>query len=190
MTLRKKATIPLYLSCDSSYLVGNKEYCGIWYYTVESDEVKLLKSTDCGSLCGVFSEGKGNYSISELARVAAYAAANGDQKVISYFGLNTEKQHWYDNKEDMMKYYQARIQSWLENKLSGRRVQAQKELEDRLTREISNITGIRADRLEAAAEAITIDTLEALNKKVAALLDAAVERTKGNGRATVKPQDL
>lgn len=34
------------------------------------------------------------------------------------------------------------------------------------------------------------DALGALNCKVYALLDAAVERTKGNKRSTVKPQDL
>lgn len=34
------------------------------------------------------------------------------------------------------------------------------------------------------------DTLGALNEKVAALLDAAVDRCKGNKRSTVKPQDL
>ena len=34
------------------------------------------------------------------------------------------------------------------------------------------------------------DAVEALNKKVEALLDAAVERTKANKRSTVKPQDL
>ncbi len=34
------------------------------------------------------------------------------------------------------------------------------------------------------------DTLPALSEKVYALLNAAVERTKGNKRSTVKPQDL
>jgi hypothetical protein len=34
------------------------------------------------------------------------------------------------------------------------------------------------------------DALEALNCKLACMLDAAVERTKGNKRSTVKPQDL
>jgi len=34
------------------------------------------------------------------------------------------------------------------------------------------------------------DTLDALSDKVCALLDGAIARTKGNGRATVKPQDL
>ncbi|MHC4872582.1 MAG: hypothetical protein ACYTFY_12130 [Planctomycetota bacterium] len=34
------------------------------------------------------------------------------------------------------------------------------------------------------------DALAALNCKVYCLLDAAIERTKGNKRSTVKPQDL
>jgi histone H3/H4 len=34
------------------------------------------------------------------------------------------------------------------------------------------------------------ETLEALNDKIYALLDAAIARTEGNGRKTVKPQDL
>ncbi|MFH0910069.1 MAG: hypothetical protein V1918_00955 [Planctomycetota bacterium] len=34
------------------------------------------------------------------------------------------------------------------------------------------------------------DSLGALNGKVYSLLDAAIERTKANKRATVKPQDL
>ena len=34
------------------------------------------------------------------------------------------------------------------------------------------------------------DAAVALNDKVVALLDAAVVRTKGNKRSTVKPQDL
>jgi phosphohistidine swiveling domain-containing protein len=34
------------------------------------------------------------------------------------------------------------------------------------------------------------DAVEALNKKVACMLDSAVERTKANKRSTVKPQDL
>ncbi len=34
------------------------------------------------------------------------------------------------------------------------------------------------------------DALEALNCRVACLLDAAVGRTKANKRSTVKPQDL
>jgi hypothetical protein len=34
------------------------------------------------------------------------------------------------------------------------------------------------------------DALGALNDKIYALLDAAVERTQGNKRSTVKPQDL
>jgi len=34
------------------------------------------------------------------------------------------------------------------------------------------------------------ETISALNAKVCELLDAAVERTKANGRSTVKPQDL
>jgi len=34
------------------------------------------------------------------------------------------------------------------------------------------------------------DALAALNEKLAGLLDAAVERTKGNKRSTVKAQDL
>jgi len=34
------------------------------------------------------------------------------------------------------------------------------------------------------------DLLEALNKKVYALLEDAVIRCKGNKRATVKPQDI
>lgn len=34
------------------------------------------------------------------------------------------------------------------------------------------------------------ELLEALNKKVAALLDEAVTRCKGNKRSTVKPQDI
>jgi len=34
------------------------------------------------------------------------------------------------------------------------------------------------------------DALEALNGKVACLLDEAAERTKANKRSTVKPQDL
>ena len=34
------------------------------------------------------------------------------------------------------------------------------------------------------------DTLDALNKKVEELLDAAAKRCKGNGRATVRPDDL
>ena len=34
------------------------------------------------------------------------------------------------------------------------------------------------------------ETMEALSNKVSALLDAAIERTKANGRSTVKPQDL
>jgi hypothetical protein len=34
------------------------------------------------------------------------------------------------------------------------------------------------------------ETLEALNDKIYAMLDAAIKRTEGNGRKTVKPQDL
>ncbi len=34
------------------------------------------------------------------------------------------------------------------------------------------------------------ELLEALNKKVYALLDEAVARCKGNKRSTVKPQDI
>lgn len=34
------------------------------------------------------------------------------------------------------------------------------------------------------------DAIAALNEKVYALLDAAVERTQANRRSTVKPQDL
>ena len=34
------------------------------------------------------------------------------------------------------------------------------------------------------------DTLAAVSDKVYAMLDAAVERTKANKRATVRPQDL
>ena len=34
------------------------------------------------------------------------------------------------------------------------------------------------------------DTIEAVSEKVYALLDAAGDRTKGNKRATVRPQDL
>ena len=34
------------------------------------------------------------------------------------------------------------------------------------------------------------DALEALNCKVACMLDKATDRTKGNKRATVKPYDL
>ena len=34
------------------------------------------------------------------------------------------------------------------------------------------------------------DSLEAINAKVCALLDAAAERTMANRRSTVKPQDL
>ncbi len=34
------------------------------------------------------------------------------------------------------------------------------------------------------------DAVDALNKKIAALLDEAVSRVKSNGRATVKPYDL
>jgi hypothetical protein len=34
------------------------------------------------------------------------------------------------------------------------------------------------------------DALAALNCKIACILNAAVERTKGNKRSTVKPQDL
>ncbi len=34
------------------------------------------------------------------------------------------------------------------------------------------------------------DLLDALNKKVQALLDDAVTRCKGNKRTTVKPQDI
>ncbi len=34
------------------------------------------------------------------------------------------------------------------------------------------------------------DAVDALNKKVACLLDKAVERVKSNSRATVKPYDL
>lgn len=34
------------------------------------------------------------------------------------------------------------------------------------------------------------ELIGALNKKLMMMLDAAVERTKANGRATVKPQDV
>lgn len=34
------------------------------------------------------------------------------------------------------------------------------------------------------------DAIAALNEKVYALLDAAIERTEANRRSTVKPQDL
>ncbi len=34
------------------------------------------------------------------------------------------------------------------------------------------------------------ETLEALNKKIYAVLDEAIKRTEDNGRKTVKPQDL
>lgn len=34
------------------------------------------------------------------------------------------------------------------------------------------------------------ETLDALNEKIYAMLDAAVKRTEDNGRKTVKPQDL
>lgn len=34
------------------------------------------------------------------------------------------------------------------------------------------------------------DAVSALNEKVYALLDAAIERTEANRRSTVKPQDL
>jgi len=34
------------------------------------------------------------------------------------------------------------------------------------------------------------DSLEAINKKIYALLDEAAERTTANRRSTVKPQDL
>jgi predicted transcriptional regulator len=34
------------------------------------------------------------------------------------------------------------------------------------------------------------DSLGALNESIHSLLDAAVKRTKGNRRSTVKPQDL
>lgn len=34
------------------------------------------------------------------------------------------------------------------------------------------------------------DALDALSKKVEEILDAAVARTQGNKRSTVKPQDL
>ena len=34
------------------------------------------------------------------------------------------------------------------------------------------------------------ETIQALSDKVVALLDAAIARTKANGRSTVKPQDL
>ncbi len=34
------------------------------------------------------------------------------------------------------------------------------------------------------------ETLDALNCKIYAMLDEAIKRTEGNGRKTVKPQDL
>ena len=34
------------------------------------------------------------------------------------------------------------------------------------------------------------DAIDEINKKIAAMLDAATSRVKANGRATVKPYDL
>jgi len=44
--------------------------------------------------------------------------------------------------------------------------------------------------IKGAGAMMSGEMLGALNCKVAAMLDAAIERAKANKRATVKPQDL
>ena len=52
------------------------------------------------------------------------------------------------------------------------------------------VTSKVKDYIKAKGCQTSADAVDALSKKVAALLDGAVERVKANGRATVKPYDL
>jgi len=52
------------------------------------------------------------------------------------------------------------------------------------------VTSKVKDYIKSKGCQTSADAVEALNKKVAAVLDGAVERVKSNGRATVKPYDL
>ena len=58
------------------------------------------------------------------------------------------------------------------------------------TKEVLFVTSKVKAYIKQSDKMTASETLDALNAKIYALLDEAIKRTEGNGRKTVKPQDL
>ena len=58
------------------------------------------------------------------------------------------------------------------------------------TKEVLFVTSKVKAYIKQSDKMTASETLDALNAKIYAVLDEAIKRTEGNGRKTVKPQDL
>ncbi|MBU1862224.1 MAG: hypothetical protein KKH94_00965 [Candidatus Omnitrophica bacterium] len=59
-----------------------------------------------------------------------------------------------------------------------------------MSKEALAVTSKVKEYIKAKGCQTSADAIDAINKKIACILDAAVNRVKSNGRATVKPYDL
>jgi len=136
--LRTRIQVPDTWLCDSGQNALNSEYCDIWYFTKKDEAYKLLKDAECGPYCSLISKSKVKYSKSDLAKVGAYAALNGDESIIDYFDLSMERPAWYYNSEDLFNFVEGQVEGRLYNVLYERKAEAERELEQKLVSEFES----------------------------------------------------
>jgi len=160
--LNERSSVPGRYYCNGGLETPNVEYCGIWYFTKESPEYKILKDVECGKGCKI-SGRKDNFTIEELAGAAARAALDGNPEVIAYFSLNTDKPQWYYNSDDMLNYYRLQV----EQKLSAVVETRSRDVKERLKNEIVNEYSLRLDSKPAGYDGLVNTLTEAVSADLA-----------------------
>jgi hypothetical protein len=142
--LGKRVNIPYADDCYEGRHYGdyNYSYCYIWYFTQSSEEYKLLNDVNCGQYCSRVSSTKDVYSADDLAYVAANAIMNGDEIIKSHFGITKTSTEWYQNYDQQFNYVYGQVRNTLINKLSSDADVLRRQLENQISQEYSQKTGM------------------------------------------------
>ncbi len=159
--LEQQITVPDSWQCYNRY-GRDIDYskCDVWYFTQDSEEYQLLKGAECGKYCSLIEKEKNQYTMDDLAKVGAYAVANGDDRVKNYFGVTKEKGNWYDSYEDQFNNIQRQIQNKLRNSLDSKRMLLANQLTNELIKTYSKQTGSAFGNLNEIATFFSEKTLE------------------------------
>jgi len=164
--LSSRTELPYPESCYSGQNALNSEYCYIWYFTKKDEEYKILKDAECGPYCELISKSKDKYTKEDLSKVAAYAILNGDSHIKEYFNVLVERPSWYYNDKDMFEYVKRQVDSRLYDTLHWRANKIKQEIQEKVTLEFENKTGLEFLNIYSIAEYVAEKTIEEFDSSV------------------------
>lgn len=152
---------PDYYSCQypgNNPKIDN-EKCSIWKYLKTDPQYRILEGVDCGSYCGLLSASKTDFTISDIAQVAAYAIVNGDDSVKAYFSVGTDTRNWYDTAEDKQMNIYNSISGKLQDEKSVLKSAAESRARSEWLQKYSQMIGA-PEYLDGFMAYIVVETLK------------------------------